>query len=1154
MGRESTPSGRALLVLVCALLAWSAGRQIQLRGRTYPRGSSFFPRSPVSSVGPSLWGHPRSFRAAPLGRLNRSASAMSDFSANSQVPSRLRALPWIAFTALLGACSGAGAADPAVSPSDVGNPAELPDGSGLSFITDPHFGGQGDAIFIEELFWGRLVDVFDEDPATGESNLVYRDLVVGDSVLTQFGTWRLEAEPLSGRTNLIIERANTESPNDEFDQLVSQAESAVGPIIVNGTGLNESPPFSFVARNGALVVRFSDLIDPETISLNDSFRVQVGNPPETDFDARLLPSPSHGGLASGSGEFFSTRVIVDFTVDSGELALLDDALALNGVGLPATVDPLQANVAIELPTQTDPGGGSFDLLRNPRGRTVSFQDNGPIDPLSPTNNVVRAMRSGFDQDPENGFLADNFPPSLIGSQGLVLTSAIADPAGQPGVDFIVNFTFDTPECAMPPDVGDVVMVGSIPFAVTQIASVSQGFVSGLRIQLPVGFDPIESASFMLGQGTFRTAWRDGLPASLAPCFFRFTPESTSPPSAGVQPGAQVIVEFSEPMDPTSVRPFDTFVASTTADVQQVSQFVVSSVIPSADLQSFRLVPTVGFNHVLDLAAPQAEQFFIELSSDPESLVGLTDLAGNSLAATPPQFPLAMDPLAQSNEVGGFALPFNSTDEFVPNVGPGQNGNDLAGQVFYDLPVGEIFPRPVSRFPAIVDRNSVLVSVMQPVASGLQTPLSNLGSRLHIMWRYSDVGYPISYSDGTFVNLDVEGISLAPLGGSVTSTFYPQFEMTLGHSGRLHDEFLDPDFIVPDFPQSGFMEDAPFSENFLADPDNPPLLVHEREQGFFVAQTGVFSSETGTSMLRFPMNVDAPPGEEITYVWRDTAIEMRGGINAEGNMADVPGIPHAQEQEIVFGNVVPLGEDAFILDYLYEAGAQVPPIGNPAGVPSIGLPLLMEFSCFPSDAVSLNNFDASITNTTSRFPLSRAFSTGGFNTSDAPVIKNPDNEPVPTGGFNGIPPVMGAGPALGAMTPPQDPTVYLGQMDIVVRVSRVYTTLISAGAGSAPDYAALVQEPNPVDQPTGTRIEFAFRGDEGNPAAAYFDAADLDLYGNSITETSGPTGELSLAVPEWSDSIDSIDGLEWSQIRMSFIGNTQSMLTPRLSAIGVAFRN
>ncbi len=1061
-------------------------------------------------------------------------NAINALNAISTVQRRALSLAGALIAGTLAACgSGSGAADALVDPQTLGLPAEKPDGSGF-YLIDQHFGGVGDAVLIESQYWGRLVDVFSENQQTGVTELVYPDFVIGDSIQTEFGRWRLEVNPLTTRSRLIIERTNTDAVDDAFDLLVAEAESSVGDILEKGTGIGESPPFSLVARNAALVLQFSDLVDPTTVSLNDSFRVLVGNPPELPYEARLLFSPNHGGLASESGEFFSTRLIVDFTIDAAELAMLGSPLELNALGLPATIDPLQANLAIAIPTVEDPGAGNFDVMQNLRGRPFTVINNGPVNLNSPTRDVVRAMRSGFEEDPGNGFLSDDIPPSLVGSQAVLITSAVNDPSGQPGLDFITSISFATPECALAPEPGDAVRLGANTFEVTQQAAESQGNVVGLRLSLLSGSTPIDEPAEVLGQAVFRTPWRDSLAPSMAPCFVRFSPEPQSPPAAGVLPGSQIIVEFSEPMDPSSVRPFDTFVASSSEEITSIDQYVVANVVPSNDLGSFRLSPVVGFDH----QEGSAEQFFLRLDSDSDDPIALTDLGGNLLTASLPTFPFALSQMASDNRSGGWALPFNEVDEYDAGVG-NTNGTDLAGQVFYNQELGEIFPRPVTRFSAVADRSMPLMAAMNPVSTvfpgGLQTPLSNLGSKLHTMWRHADFGFNVSFSDGTFANLDIEGISLAPLNGLVTQTFYPLFEMVLGHSDRLPDEFIDFAVMPPlqVWPGSGLFSNASFAENFLSDPDNPPVVVHPRQNGYFVAQTDVFQAESGTVMLRTPMNRNVQPDEAITYTWRDTAITARGGFNLEGTEGAVGGLPF--DQELVLATEPEEGP-------LY--------IASTAGVPSIGLPLLIEFSCFPSEAVSLNAFDASIPVTTGTLPFFRAFSTGGFNSSGNPVIKNPDGETSPSGGLNADP---ANGIALGTPTPGQDTIIYTGQIDVVVRVSRVYTTVIEADFNT-PDYAGLIQEPLPLEQPSGTSIEFAFRGDNasGNPGNDYFDGADLDLYGNSISEASDSL-DLSLSQPEWSSSLDDIDNLKWAQVRMSFFGNTETGLTPTLTSLAVAYR-
>ncbi len=1040
-------------------------------------------------------------------------------------------LTGLAAAALLSACSGSSASEPVGSDvAKLGLAISKPGMSGFNqgeaYVVDPHQGGQGSAVFVEELYWGRLVDIWDENPVTDESNLVYPDFVIGDSVLTEFGKWRLEVNPLNNRTRLIIQRANTEASDDEFDLLVDEAEENVGPILAKGIAPSEQPPFSFVARNAVLVVRFSDLVNPDTVSLNNSFQVLVGTPPEEAYEARLLFDPNHGGVATGTGEFVSTRLIVDFTIDIEELATLEEPLELNGLGLPATTDPLQPNVAIAIPTQVDPAGGNFDIVLNLSGKPLATSSNGPVDLTSPTKDVVRSMRSGYDEDPENGFLADNLAPSIIGSQAITISNASADSSGQPGYDFVVNYVYQTSSCSIPPAVGDLIRVGSLGLEVTQPGVVSQGVVSGLRISLPAAFEPIASSQDLIGQALFRTVWRDDLPLDLAPCFVRFTPEPSSAPVAGVSPNAQLVVEFSEAMDPASVRPFDTMVLST-EPVPQASDYVVGNILPSADLRTFRHAPSVGFNHQQD--DPSEDPLFVELRSDPDDKSGLTDLAGNYLTFELPQFQFSLDASAPTQQSGGWALPFNEQDEYAPITGA--QGKDLTGQFTYVQESGEIIPRKVSRFSAVADRSNLIVGNMQQITSGLQTPLSNLGSKLHAQWRYADVGLTVSNSSATFVNLDVESVSLSPVGGSVTQTFYPQFEMSLGHSARLPDESLNIN-LLPEYELSGFFDNTSFAENFLADPNNPPKVVHPREKGFFVAQTGVFQSTSGTPMLRYPMNTGAAPGEEVFYTWRDTAITATGGFNQQGNGVVLPSVPHDIEVNLIFGGTA---------DIEYEGAPKT------YGLPSVALPLLMEFRCYPSEAISLNNFDVSIAINTSARPYFRAFSTGGYNTQGNPVIKNPDSQSTPTGGYNGNITVG----AIGSPTYGLDPTVYIGQLDLVVRISRVYTTMIGAG-NSAPDYAAFVLEPRAEDQPSGTQIQAAFRGNKTKPADGYFDALLLDVYGNLIEDAEA--GDAPAINPvEWSNDLNSIDGLEYSQVRLTFVSNTQTLLSPSLSAIGMAYR-
>ena len=116
---------------------------------------------------------------------------------------------------------------------------------------------------------------------------------------------------------------------------------------------------------------------------------------------------------------------------------------------------------------------------------------------------------------------------------------------------------------------------------------------------------------------------------------------------------------------------------------------------------------------------------------------------------------------------------------------------------------------------------------------------------------------------------------------------------------------------------------------------------------------------------------------------------------------------------------------------------------------------------------------------------------------------------------------------------------------------------------------------------GTQIVLAYRGafavmttEDGSP---HLNAMDLDFYGDQSDKPSGmppttsgvagdpqfknngvdfpplpgnPPGEVEDET--WKNDIDEIDGLQFVQLRVTFISNAESNLSPELSAIGIAF--
>jgi hypothetical protein len=283
---------------------------------------------------------------------------------------------------------------------------------------------------------------------------------------------------------------------------------------------------------------------------------------------------------------------------------------------------------------------------------------------------------------------------------------------------------------------------------------------------------------------------------------------------------------------------------------------------------------------------------------------------------------------------------------------------------------------------------------------------------------------------------------------------------------------------------------------------------------------LFTASTGTLMMPYPLNREGGP--TTTYTWRDTAILAVGGAESAGIPLDVE-----------VGN--PLNLDPG------PAGG----VAGPGAVPSYGLPLLMEFRCFPSNSgIGLNSFDTSLAVAISSRPNFRAYSTGGVDTAGQQVVLNPDLELTPTGGYNPF------------STPPGQRTnfdaenfYYIGQLDIVIRVSRVFSVWLDSRFFS-PEYLTPVLEPSADLLPFGTQILVDYRGAStfsGDAGSAPFDSTSIDPYG----EITQGTVTFFNGVATWADEIGQVDGAQYVQMRLSFINNIDTLLNAELSAIGLA---
>jgi hypothetical protein len=783
-------------------------------------------------------------------------------------------------------------------------------------------------------------------------------------------------------------------------------------------------------------------------------------------------------------ETFPARVLVD--ANHPTRVILDTTVS--------EAEALQSSNSIAvhtsgLPPSRNPGLANVALVL-PAGSAVrNLAGNGRRG-----DEVVRAMRSGNGDDAGLGLLADLVPPRVVGVQGLTVDAVAPDPQGGPQ-DFEVNLTIAALACARAARPRDVLVTLTSMAVVTRASAAPvAGQLVRVRVRLVAG-PPLAS-----GPGFLHSVYRPVDDAGHEACFLRFTPPPSAPPQAWVQPDSQIAVRFSEPMDPATVSGLESFTVSMVAAPASPREQVCGSALPNVALDDFRFVPQVPLDH----AAGTSETYFVNLGSGAE---GPTDLAGNPLRDALPQVPFHLDPAASVRRTGSYVLRFESVDE------DGDGKPEIRGQFLRDLARGAILPRSVSRFSAVADRTQAVPALMHAVPGGVQTPLSPFGSRLHALWRYCDVG--LGLLDESFTNVDVEGLAWSPVGGSVLADQYPTFEMSFAHAGFQPDEVVDPTSLLPAYPNSGVV--ATFAENQLDPAADPLRVVHPRQRGYTVNPADLFVATTGTPMMPWPLNRNLPADQFSYYTWRDTSLLARKAPNGAG------------------------AELAIVVEATGSGTAGVP---YPAGqVPTIGLPLLMEFKCFPeASAIGLNALDANLAINSSPGPCFRAFSTGGTNSSGITVLVDPDLQTVAQGGFN-----PSSNPP-GLSTLPIENTFYLGQMDLVVRVSRVHSVWIDSRLANT-IYVPPVVEPFAGVQPPGTQVQLAFRGAVAAIASVQRDASSLDAYGDSSVP--GAVGYFH-GDPGWKSSIAQLNGARLVQVRASFVSNAATGLEPEMKALGLAF--
>ncbi len=1006
-------------------------------------------------------------------------------------------------------------------------PLQLDPATGLFFFEESHQGGNAGSVKIASTLWGRLVDVYEEthepaNPALIHRRLRMKDLLIDPQVIGQTTDWALLAPPTLGREQLVIKHA-LQSP--QFLQVL-QSLAVPEVVLPKGIGPPELPPFTAVPRNGAVAIQMDDLLDHASIT-PETVRVLVGLPPTLPFELRILPDPCHGGIAAM--KFHSTRVLLDFAVSVADSKQAGGNVPVNPQGLPAAVDPGKTNVVVRIPTKI--AGAQQKLLTNLAGHPLSFTNNGPNDPGSATLDVIRAFRSGgktsVTGDPHEGFLRDEIQPSLVATQPIDVTKVVGTKI--PG-EFRLRYGFGTAACAVPGKVGDVLRIQDRVAVLLEPGMLSGALVNGARVVVVAG----PSTALPTGAGEMVWQWN---PAQGAPseCFARFSPAAGTLPSSNVSTSASVIMSFSEPMEPATVQALDRLSIDfgVPPNANPMWAKVIGEIAPALDLQEFPLQPAVPLRH----AQGSAEEYFIEVVGDDPAtsglLEGVKDLAGNPLrfgmvGNQRPKFTL--EPSDPTVDSAGIGFKFSSLDE------DGNGTPELRGQFVLD-PLQEVIkPRSVSRFSVVMDSTQPMMAVMFETPQGLVTPLSPFGSKLMSVWRYVDMGF--SLLDDANHNLDVERLHWSPFNSAVQADSFSQFQIALAHGFFLTDETVNAG-LLPVFHLSGLV--PTFDQNLLSPGRDPLTVVASKADGYTIDPQLAFqsSSSLGTIMMPWPINLNIPLSKYTYWTYRDTAKLQLGGCTGPGCGPGADPLRVDQVNGLGFGKVG-----------FYPQGK----------IPTIGLPLLKEFRCYPDhQALGLNSLKTSFALNTSYKPTFRAYSTGGVFNGNVTTI-DPDNEPVAQGGINS---------SNGSHTLPIDNTVYWGQADFVVRVSRLHSIWLDTGAGH--DFGKGVLEPAAQLQPNGTSVSLAFRGASQVTAASgkpWENAEYYDPYGDGFTAQQllmiyGPPPAAPPAISvtyfpnagdnSWNGKLPDLDGARWVQLRVSFLSNAENNATAELSGMGIAFQ-
>lgn len=1019
-------------------------------------------------------------------------------------------------------------------------------GFGLPFLlATACIGGSGSAVntgagsgkstlFLEDAQWGRLVDLLDLAGVLVEEDVLIRESLQSDGL-----DFLLQLNPITGRETLTILHA---VGSGSFTTARANATTGLGSL--QAKAFDEPPPFTKVARNGAIQLIFSEYLSSFTVD-RQTIQVLVAGPNNQFQSLEVRYVVKHGVGADGKPRGV---VILDPTISRGDAADLN--VPANGIGLPASTDQILANLKIRIPTKVNPfinqtliltnekGSRTIDVKRNAKGDSIlePFEYAG-LDPV-----VVRAFRSGNNADSFNGFMTDNSRPSLIVTQDVTVATVALVSANVRQLTYAI----DALNCrGLKPKIGDVFELADSILQVSQL--ISSANPAAYVVNATVLDGALGAGSGLTGNLTTRYTSQD---FSLQLCYLTFAPEPTELPAVGVDPFATISVHFSEPVDGSTVRSLDSMVMASVdlsgdadnparpwnADGagESASDYIdrqlgyenISTVLGSngsgrirfgpvqisGDAQTYTLAPLAGLT---DSHGEGPSVFYnLALRDGPE---GILDLAGNSMdfdtfiagnTYQAQQITLSTTPSTDRY----FALRFNASDE------DDDQGAEYAGQFGPFTGDGRLRPRTLAHFSRPVDPTNPWVGQRLRFAQGLMTPLTPAGAVLLTCWPYHVMGFGLGNIDE--YNLDVEGLSWSPFDGVVFDDTFERYSVALSHANKLPDDMINPTSGYPNWPNSGLrrlssdnFDSNIFGFGYAPDPQDE-VIVFDRD----------YRVSDSTKYLNAGSNFMLPwPDFKSTYTYRDTDLPIPDGVTLKGG-AD-PGNAYGCPPETLGQPVV------------YVTGK----------IPSIGLPLLMRYRCYPrGQEFGFNGFQVQIMVGSSSLPAFRVFSSGGRDGQGVWHLVRPDLPPEgtsPSGGYN---------TNTGVVTNRWGPELYWGQLDFVTRVSRVYSHWFGLG-GSLASMTPLTIEPTPASQIAGTQVIVELRGSDSITLTTCNDPvtrmSNFDAYGNY-----GGTCSIITTPSNWSTSVAGLitSGHDFFQVRVTFISNIQQDLDPVLDALGFAW--